>query len=97
MQRAGTGRTLVIGYFISHGGPLSYAPKGLPHSGQNLGGWAGSAGSKPQFEHLVAGFGLPHSEQNLPLFFAPQLQTQTVGASGLGFPQEVQNFPVFPA
>ena len=75
---------------------LSYAPKGLPHSGQNFGGFAGSAGSKPQFWHLAAGFGLPHSEQNLPLFFAPQLHTQTVGASGFGWPQEVQNLPVLP-
>ena len=51
---------------------------------------------KPQFGHLPVGFGLPHSEQNLPLFFAPQLHTQTVVASGRGLPQAVQNLPVLP-
>jgi len=40
-------------------------------------------------------FGLPHSEQNFPVFTAPQLQVH--GASGAGFPHSVQNLPLFTA
>ena len=61
-----------------------------------MGSRVGSAGFQPQLAHWAAGRGLPHSEQNLPLFLVPQLHTQTVGASGLGAPQAVQNLPVLP-
>ena len=96
VQGAGAGRALIIRCLFSHASDPSQAPKGLPHSGQNLGGLAGSAGTKPQLAHLAAGRGLPHSEQNLPLFFAPQLHTQTAGASGRGLPHSAQNLPVLP-
>ena len=54
----------------------------------------GSADLQPQFGHLAAGRGLPHSEQNLPVLCVPQLHTQP--ASGRGLPQAVQNLPVLP-
>lgn len=31
---------------------ISLSSKGSPHSGQNLGGWAGSSGSQPHLSHL---------------------------------------------
>lgn len=37
--------------------------------------------------------GLPHSEQNFPLFTVPQLHVH--GPAGLGAPHSEQNFPVF--
>ncbi len=42
---------------------------------------------------IFYGRGFPHSEQNLPVFCAPQAQVQ--GPSGLGCPQFEQNLPVF--
>ena len=79
---------------------MSPSSNGSPHSGQNLGGFAGSSGSHPHLSHLYckasAGFGLPHSEQNFPLLTAPQVQVQPP-AAGFGAPHSVQNFPVFPA
>ena len=76
----------------------SLSSKGSPHSGQNLGGWAGSSGSQPHLSHLYlgvpAGLGLPHSEQKRPLFTAPQLQVQPSAAAGRGLPHSGQNFPV---
>ena len=42
-----------------------------------------------------AGFGLPHSAQNLPLFTAPQLHVQpSACTSGFFVPHSGQNFPV---
>ena len=78
---------------------MSPSSKGSPHSGQNLGGWVGSAGSQPHLSHLYcgtpAGFFAPHSAQNLPLFTAPQAQTQpSAWASGFFVPHSGQNFPV---
>ena len=77
---------------------MSPSSKGSPHSGQNLGGWAGSSGSQPHLSHLYcgtpAGLGLPHSAQNFPLFTAPQEQVQPFVSAGLGFPHSGQNFPV---
>ena len=76
---------------------MSPSSKGSPHSGQNLGGCAGSAGSQPHLSHLYwgtpAGFFAPHSAQNFPLFTAPQEQVQP-SAAGLGLPHSGQNFPV---
>ena len=43
---------------------------------------------------VPAGLGLPHSEQNLPLFTAPQLQVQPSAAAGRGLPHSGQNLPV---
>ena len=78
----------------------SLSSKTSPHSGQNFGGCVGSAGSQPHLSHRYngapAGFGFPHSIQNLPLFLAPQLQVHEPGSSGFGLPQLTQNFPVFP-
>jgi hypothetical protein len=89
--------TVQVEYFYALMSPSS---KGSPHSGQNLGGFAGSSGSHPHLSHLYsgtpAGFGLPHSEQNFPLLTAPQAQIQP-SAAGFGAPHSVQNFPVFPA
>ena len=55
----------------------SSALNGSPHSGQNFGGCVGSAGVQPHLSHLYwsapAGFFAPHSMQNLPWFFVPQL------------------------
>ena len=71
-----------------------------PHSGQNLGGCLGSSGSQPHLSQRYsgsdAGFFAPHSEQNLPLFTAPQEHVQVFAAAGSGFfvPQEEQNLPV---
>ena len=81
---------------------MSALSKGSPHSGQNFGGFFGSAGSQPHLSHLYngasAGFFCPHSLQNLPLFFAPQEQVQKLDCSaGLGLPHSLQNFPVLPA
>ena len=76
----------------------SLSSKGSPHSGQNLGGCAGSAGSQPHLSHLYlgvpAGFGFPHSEQKRPLFTAPQLHFQPSAAAGRGLPHSGQNLPV---
>ena len=73
--------------------PLS---KGSPHSGQNLGGLVGSAGSQPHLSHLYwgtpAGFLAPHSVQNLPLFTVPQAHFQP--SSGFLAPHYGQNLPV---
>ena len=41
----------------------------------------------------AAGFALPHSEQNLPLFTAPHEHIQPL--SGFAFPHSEQNLPVF--
>ena len=88
------------GGFSSPGHPCtSPSSKGSPHSGQNLGGWAGSSGSQPHLSHLYcgtpAGFGLPHSAQNFPLFTAPQLHVQPFACdSGFLVPHSGQNFPV---
>ena len=78
---------------------MSPSSKGSPHSGQNLGGCLGSAGSQPHLSHLYwgtpAGFFAPHSEQNLPLFTAPQAHVQPSSAgAGLGLPHSGQNLPV---
>ena len=78
---------------------MSPSSKGSPHSGQNLGGLVGSAGSQPHLSHLYcgmpAGFFAPHSAQNLPLFTAPQLHTQPSGlGSGFFAPHSGQNLPV---
>ena len=59
----------------------------------------GSAGSHPHLSHLYcgtpAGFFAPHSEQNLPLFTAPQEHFQPSSAGmGLGLPHSGQNFPL---
>ena len=86
------------GGFSSTGHPCtSPSSKGSPHSGQNLGGWAGSSGSQPHLSHLYwgtpAGFFAPHSAQNFPLFTAPQEQVQP-SAAGRGLPHSGQNFPV---
>ena len=76
---------------------MSPPSKGSPHSGQNFGGCVGSAGSQPHLSHLYcgtpAGFFAPHSEQNLPLFTAPQEHVQVFAAAGSGFfvPQEEQS------
>ena len=81
-------------YFLSLSSNIS------PHSGQNFGGFAGSAGVQPHLLHLylitAAGRFAPHSEQNLPLFTAPQEHVQVFAAAGSGFfvPQEEQNLPV---
>ncbi len=76
----------------------SISLKGSPHSGQNFGGWAGSAGFQPQLLHWYtpAGSGCPHSEQNLPTFSAPHWG-HFHAASGLGLPHSTQNLPVFSA
>ncbi len=54
---------------------ISPSLNGSPHSGQNFGGWVGSSGSQPHLSHLYfgvpAGFFVPHSAQNLPLFSLP--------------------------
>ena len=47
--------------------------------------------------HSLAGAGLPHSEQNLPVFFAPQLHVHSFALTGAGLPQFAQNLPVLPA
>lgn len=77
----------------------SPSSNGSPHSGQNFGGCVGSAGSQPHLSHLYcgtpAGFGLPHSEQNFPLFTAPQLHVQpSICTSGFFVPHSGQNFPI---
>ena len=76
----------------------SSVPKGSPHSGQNLGGVLGSAGTQPhllqRYWGAALGFLAPHSEQNLPWFTVPQLQVQPAGASGRLAPHSVQNLPV---
>ena len=55
------------------------------------------SGSQPHLSHLYcgtpAGFFVPHSAQNFPLFTAPQEQAQPSSA-GLGLPHSGQNFPV---
>ena len=70
---------------------------GSPHSGQNFGGFAGSAGVQPHLLHLylitAAGRFAPHSEQNLPVLCAPQVQTQPLSA-GRAVPHSGQNLPV---
>ena len=79
---------------------MSPSSNGAPHSGQNFGGWVGSSGSQPHLSHLYfgvpAGFGRPHSEQNLPLFTAPHTHVQPSGVAGRGRPQLPQNLPVLP-
>ena len=49
---------------------ISLSSKISPHSGQNFGGFAGSAGVQPHLSHLYCrapdGFLAPHSVQNLP-------------------------------
>ena len=77
---------------------MSSVPKGSPHSGQNLGGFLGSAGTQPhllqRYWGAALGFLAPHSVQNLPWFTVPQLQVQLAGASGRLAPHSVQNLPV---
>ena len=47
---------------------------------------------------MPAGFGAPHSVQNLPLFTVPQEQVQpSAAASGFFEPHWVQKLPVFTA
>ena len=76
----------------------SFSSNTSPHSGQNFGGCAGSAGSQPHLSHLYcgtpAGFFAPQFWQNLPLFTAPQEQVQPSASAGLGEPHSGQNFPV---
>ena len=83
---------------------MSPSSKGSPHSGQNLGGLVGSAGSQPHLSHLYwgtpAGFFVPHSAQNLPLLDAPQVgqvqapSADALGGSGFLAPHSGQNLPV---
>lgn len=70
-----------------------------PHSGQNFGGCAGSAGSQPhlsqRYRGALAGFFAPQFEQNLPLLTFPQVQVQpSCEGSGFFAPHSGQNLPV---
>lgn len=70
-----------------------------PHSGQNFGGCAGSAGSQPhlsqRYRGALAGFFAPQFEQNLPLLTFPQVQVQpSCAGSGFFAPHSGQNLPV---
>ena len=77
---------------------ISPSLNGSPHSGQNFGGWVGSSGSQPHLSHLYfgvpAGFFVPHSAQNLPLFSLPQVGQVQPAASGFFAPHSGQNLPV---
>ena len=77
---------------------ISPSLNGSPHSGQNFGGWVGSSGSQPHLSHLYfgvpAGFFVPHSAQNLPLFSLPQVGQVQPSASGFFAPHSGQNLPV---
>ena len=77
---------------------MSSSPNLSPHSGQNLGGLVGSAGSQPHLSQRYwgtpAGFFAPHSLQNLPWFTAPQEQVQPAAGSGFFAPHSGQNLPV---
>jgi hypothetical protein len=57
-----------------------------------------SPGFQPHLSHLYcgtpAGFGFPHSAQNLPVF--PLLPHEQSHPAGCGFPHSAQNLPVFP-
>ena len=46
--------------------------------------------------HSPAGAGLPQFEQNLPVFFAPQLHVHSFALTGAGLPQFAQNLPMLP-
>ena len=76
---------------------MSPSSKGSPHSGQNLGGLLPLGGSQPQLSQRYwgtpAGFFAPHSGQNLPVFTAPQTQTQP-SSSGFFVPHTGQNYPL---
>lgn len=70
-----------------------------PHSGQNFGGCAGSAGSHPhlsqRYRGALSGFFAPQFEQNLPLLTFPQVQVQpSCAGSGFFAPHSGQNLPV---
>ena len=73
-QGAGTDLQQKHGGFSSPRHPCtSPSSKGSPHSGQNLGGWAGSSGSQPHLSHLYwgtpAGFFRPALRAEFPLVY----------------------------
>lgn len=77
----------------------SFSSNTSPHSGQNFGGCAGSAGSQPhlsqRYRGALAGFFAPQFEQNLPLLTFPQVQVQpSCAGSGFFAPHSGQNLPV---
>ena len=80
---------------------MSLLSNGSAHSGQNFGGLCGSAGTQPQLSQRYVGapegFGLAHSEQNLPWFTAPHEHVQPSAAAGFGFAHSEQNLPEFTA
>ena len=72
-----------------------YQPRLFPHSPQNFAPASFLCPHSVQNQEDSSGRFAPHSEQNLPVFFAPQEQVQPPTASGFLAPHSEQNLPVF--